>query len=117
VGVGVVIGVVGVSNAIKWLLEHYAKPTLGALLGLLFGAVVGLWPFQQPVAPQLGEVLKGQVVTVANAETFDREDWKLQRFSPKTGQAGTSLGLIAIGLVGTLAIARLGADDDSPVND
>lgn len=117
VGVGVVIGVVGVSNAIKWLLEHYAKPTLGALLGLLFGAVVGLWPFQQPVAPQLGEVLKGQVVTVANAETFDREDWKLQRFSPSTGQAGTSLGLIAIGLVGTLAIARLGGDDDSAAND
>ena len=47
VGVGVVAGVVGVSNLLRWLLERYRQPTLGVLLGLLLGAVVGLWPFQQ----------------------------------------------------------------------
>ena len=58
VGIGVVVGVVGVSNAIKWLLDRYAKATLGALLGLLFGAVIGLWPFQMPVEPSIGDVVK-----------------------------------------------------------
>jgi putative membrane protein len=43
VGLGVVAGVVGVSNLLKWLLARYAKATLGVLLGLLVGAVVGLW--------------------------------------------------------------------------
>ena len=47
VGLGVLLGVVGVSNLMKLLLARYRKPTLGVLLGLLLGAVLGLWPFQQ----------------------------------------------------------------------
>jgi len=35
---GLVIGIVGVSNLLRWLLDRYAKATLGALLGLLLGA-------------------------------------------------------------------------------
>ncbi|MHC4995669.1 MAG: DUF368 domain-containing protein, partial [Planctomycetota bacterium] len=46
VGLGVLLGVVVVSNILKLLLDKCEKLTLGALLGLLFGAVVGLWPFQ-----------------------------------------------------------------------
>jgi putative membrane protein len=61
-GVGIVAGVVGVSNLLQWLLERYAKPTLGALLGLLLGAVIGLWPFQAPRPPIPGESLKGRIV-------------------------------------------------------
>ncbi|MCH9057776.1 MAG: DUF368 domain-containing protein, partial [Planctomycetes bacterium] len=37
VGLGVVVGIVGVSNLLRWLLARYAKATLGALLGLLLG--------------------------------------------------------------------------------
>lgn len=42
VGLGVVMGVVGVSNLIKVMLEKFERPTLGILLGLLLGAVIGL---------------------------------------------------------------------------
>lgn len=57
VGLGVVVGIVVVSNVLKWLLSKYERPTLGVLQGLLLGAVVGLYPFQEPVKPVPGERL------------------------------------------------------------
>lgn len=62
VGIGVVVGIVVVSNALKWLLTRYEKATLGVLMGLLIGAVAGLWPFQEGVKPQPGDRLKNQTV-------------------------------------------------------
>lgn len=100
VGLGVVAGVVGVSNALRWLLHRFEKATLGALLGLLLGAVVGLWPFQQGVPPQVGEG--------SAAEALDPEQWPIEFFSPSAGQALGSLGFILAGLGVTLAIDRLG---------
>jgi putative membrane protein len=111
VGIGVLIGIVGVSNAIKWLLEHHAKPTLGALLGLLLGAVVGLWPFQMPVEPEPGDRIQGRVVTLETLPEIERDDWPVEYFDPSGGQVGAALGLLALGLGATLVIARLGGDE------
>jgi putative membrane protein len=111
-GIGVVLGVVGVSNLLQWLLRHYEKATLGVLLGLLFGAVVGLWPFQQATPPQIGETLGTTVVTADNLADSDVEDWPLTRFEPTTGQGAGALALIAIGVAGTIAIGRFGSADD-----
>lgn len=66
VGLGVVIGIVGVSNLLKWLLQRYERPTLGALLGLLLGAVVGLFPFQEAFAPVPGQMLGDRQITTDN---------------------------------------------------
>ncbi len=112
VGIGVVVGVVGVSNAVRWLLDHYAHPTLGALLGLLFGAVVGLWPFQEGVPPGPGDVLKGQVLTAETASEVEADDWPVRTFRPSSAQVGGSLGLVLAGLGITLLVARVGADAD-----
>jgi putative membrane protein len=111
-GVGIALGVVGVSNLLRWLLHRYEKATLGALLGLLLGAVVGLWPFQEGRAPEPGDLVKGQVVTAENAAGFDVDDWPVLRFEPSGGQLGASLGLILAGLGTTVLIGRLGSDDD-----
>ncbi len=92
VGIGVVLGVVGASNLLRWLLKNHEKPTLGVLLGLLLGAVVGLWPFQQAVVPNPGDV----------------RNWPVQVFTPGLGQVFGALGLVASGLIATLAIDRLG---------
>ncbi len=59
VGLGVVIGVVAVSNLVKWLLEHHRQLTLGLLMGLVLGAVFGLWPFQHILEPVVGETVNG----------------------------------------------------------
>jgi putative membrane protein len=109
-GIGVVAGVVGVSNLLRWLLGRYEKATLGALLGLLLGAVVGLWPFQAPRPPQPGDILEGEVVTWENAPHFEPEHWPLTRFEPSPGQIGSSLGLVLLGLGGTILIGRLGRE-------
>jgi len=43
--IGALLSLVLLSNALKWLLHHYEKPTLGFLLGILVGSVFGIWPF------------------------------------------------------------------------
>jgi hypothetical protein len=107
-GIGVVIGVVGVSNLLRWLIRRFEKATLGALLGLLLGAVVGLWPFQQAEPPEPGDVIGGHTVTLENAASFDPEDWPLQRFDPQAKHWLGALALIGCGLLATTLIGRLG---------
>jgi len=108
VGLGVVLGVVGVSNLLRMCLKRYEKATLGILLGLLLGAVVGLWPFQRGVAPKAGDVIKGRTVTAERLEDIDSEDFPVEFFSPTMGQAGGAIGLIVLGFAVTLGISRVG---------
>jgi putative membrane protein len=108
VGIGVALGIVGVSNLLRWTLERFPKATLGVLLGLLVGAVVGLWPFQQGVPPEAGDVFKGRTLGVAEAAAVDPEDWPLEAYAPSPGQALASVGLILLGLGITLGIDRVG---------
>jgi putative membrane protein len=111
VGVGVLIGVVGVSNAIRWLLTRYAGPTLGVLMGLLVGAVVGLWPFQEGVPPRAGELIKGQLVGEESLASIRPEDWNVARFSPSAGQVVAAIAVSLAGYGLTRSIDRFGAVD------
>ena len=108
VGLGVAAGVAGVSNLLRLLLDRCRQVTLGALLGLLFGAVAGLWPFQQPVEPPPGAVVRGQVVTEASLPGIDPADWPLERFRPSAGQAAGAIALLVSGFAATTLIARIG---------
>lgn len=125
VGLGVIIGIVVVSNALRWLLHHYEKATLGVLLGLLVGAVVGLWPFQQSAQPAEGDLIKGQAITrgilaeqgsadevsnwyyVDTGERVEAEDLPTEFFAPAGSQIAGSLGLIVLGLGVTLMVDRV----------
>lgn len=111
VGVGVVVGVVGVSNLIRACLGRFEKATLGVLLGLLLGAVVGLWPFQQGVRPQIGDTVKGQALTAVTLAELEPEDYPTEFFRPRASQVGGSLGLILLGVLATAAISKLGGDE------
>ncbi len=113
VGVGVVIGILVVSNAMRFLLKRFEKPTLGVLLGLLVGAVAGLWPFQQGVAPEPGDVIKGQTVTEETLPEIEADDYPIEYFSPSGSQIGIALGLIVVGFGVTMGIARIGRDQPS----
>jgi len=117
VGIGVVIGVVGVSNLLKILLARFHRATLGVLLGFLVGAVVGLWPFQAPVEPALGDTFKGVVLAteddVARIVAEDeQEDWPTVTFTPTPGQVAISLGCVLAGFLVSAGTARLGGSDD-----
>ncbi|MHC4135557.1 MAG: DUF368 domain-containing protein [Planctomycetota bacterium] len=85
VAIGVVVGIAGVSNLMRWALKHKEKATLGVLLGLLLGSVLGIWPFQEAV--EAGE-----------PRVF---------FAPTAGQVAAALGLVALGFCATVLIGRL----------
>ena len=110
VGLGVLVGIIGVSNAVRWLLDRFEKPTLGVLLGLLLGSVVGLYPFQQPSQPDPGFIHRGQVLDVSAIAQLEEKHWPLRRFDPSAGQTTGALGLILLGLGATWLIDRVGSD-------
>ena len=113
--IGVVIGVAGVSNVIKILLERYERATLAFLLGLLIGAVLGLWPFAEAVEPAIGDVLKGVELTTAEmVAEVARQDWPTRRFVPTVLQVAASVGLAGAGFVISMAVARLGRNSHQP---
>lgn len=109
VGLGVVLGIVAVSNLLKYLLQRYEKATLGVLLGLLLGAVVGLWPFQEGVKPQVGDRIKGQLVTEQTLEKISPDDYPTRYFRPAAKHIGGALGLIVLGYLITVSLSRLDA--------
>lgn len=117
VGIGVLLGVALVSNALRWVLHHYERITLGVLLGLIVAAPAGLYPFRVGIEPTIGDTIKGEVVTAANLDEMrspdNAKDWDQRMFTPSAVQVGGSLGLIVLGFAATLGIARLGREKKS----
>ena len=113
VGLGVGLGVVGVSNLLRMLLEKLKLATLGVLLGLLVGAIVGLWPFQQGVEPAPGDIVKGQVVTVESLAELDPEDYPVRYFAPSSSQAVGAVVLILLGFGVTFGISKVGGKEEN----
>jgi len=42
---GAIVSLVLFSNLLKWLLHRHEQASVGALLGILLGSVIGIWPF------------------------------------------------------------------------
>ena len=110
VGIGVVVGVVAISNVLKLVLARYEETTLGVLLGLLLGAVVGLWPFQEGHPPEVGDTFKGRVMTADTIAELKPADYPTRFFTPTGGQIASALGLVLVGFAATMGVARLGRD-------
>lgn len=67
VGIGAVVGIVGLSNLLKYLLNRHKAVTLGVLLGMLLGSVMGLWPFdREPKEKALGRCNDAELIEYAN---------------------------------------------------
>jgi putative membrane protein len=112
VGLGVVVGVAAVSNLLRIALERFEKATLGVLIGLLLGAVIGLWPFREPVEPIPGDIHRGQVVDAAMIAEIELEDWPTQAFDPSRGQVIAALAFILVGFGVTTLVDRVGRTSD-----
>ncbi len=108
VGLGVVFGIVAVSNTMRLLLDRFPKPTLGALIGLLLGAVVGLWPFALYEKPEPGFMHKGAALTADEIETLELEDYPTRFVAPTVAQGAGAVGIIIAGIGITLLVDRLG---------
>ena len=114
VGLGVIAGVVLVGNLLRWLMDRYHQATMGVLLGLLLGSVVGLYPFQRGVEPQPGDVINGREMTTAMIEELEPEKWPTERYVPQAGEVFVSLALIGLGYSITWGVGRWGRQDDAP---
>lgn len=112
VGIGVVLGVAVVGNALQWLLKNRRQATLGALLGLLVGSTAGLWPFQNAVRPQVGDTIKGQVVTEETLAEIDQEDWNTEFFTPNLVQSSGAILLTILGFGITMGVAKIGGGEE-----
>ena len=112
VGLGVVVGVAAVSNLLRMALERFEKLTLGVLIGLLLGAVIGLWPFREPVEPNPGDVHRGQVVDAAMIAELQVEDWPTRAFDPSGAEIAMALAFILAGFGVTTLVDRVGRAPD-----
>lgn len=122
VGIGVLLGVAIVSNLLRWVLHHHERVTLGVLLGLIIAAPAGLYPFRAGVVPQLGDTIKGELVTEENLAEMrapdNAKDWAQETFTPDAIQLVGAPLLIVVGFGATLGIARLGREQpDHPAPD
>lgn len=108
VGLGVVAGVLVVSNLLRWLLSKYKQQTMGVLLGLLLGSVCGLYPFQDAIPPVYGDRIKGMIVTQENIGQFKKKDWLTETRLPKLGEVPIAIMMIGLGFGATMGIARMG---------
>jgi len=108
VGIGVAIGVLVISNLIKIVLERHEQPTLGVLMGLLVGAVFGLWPFQEGVPPRVGELFKGQALTAERLAELTPDKFPTELYTPGFTDVMMAVGLIGVGYMITTLVAHLG---------
>lgn len=116
VGLGVLLGIGGVSLVVRKLLMVAPKPTYGVLIGILVGAFIGLYPFGAFVPPQVGDVIKGTVMTEANLPQFvaKPEDWPVKFFAPTTGQVMAAIGLIVAGAVAAWGLSKFDRETPEP---
>jgi hypothetical protein len=89
-------------------LERFEKATLGFLLGLLLGAVIGLWPFQQGRPPLAGEAIKGRILTEETVAQVRPEDYPLETFRPAASQVAGAVAMIGAGFAVTQLVAWIG---------
>ncbi len=109
VAIGVGLGVVGVSNLVSRLLANYERATLGFLLGLLCGAVIGLWPFNEPVTPQMGDIVRGIALTTADlVAAVDPEDYRTVAVMPSVTQGLGGSALTLLGFTVSWGVSRVG---------
>ncbi len=125
VGIGAVIGVVGLSNLLKILLHRYEAVTLGFLLGLLLGSVLGLWPFGRTPTEK---ILAARTTTelhhfaadkgIAGADGLEgdalvnyiRDHWATRTakmYTPR--RIAGAIVMMGVGLAATAVLGRLGA--------
>jgi len=113
VGIGVGVGVLLVSNLIRLVLHRFEQTTLGVLMGLLVGAVFGLWPFQRGVAPKVGEMFKGRPLTPEALAQLSPEKYPTEIYTPTATNVMWAVALVVLGVVITTLIARIGGTGES----
>lgn len=129
-GLGAAGGLAVLSNALKHLLHQYEKVTIGFLLGMLLGSVLGLWPFGRPPTEKslekrsLDELVHfAEQHGIALADPLDHEacvaqiqiDWERRStVSIPPRQMAVAAAFLILGLAITTLLGRLGRGEPKP---
>ena len=114
VAIGVVLGIAIVGVVVRWCLSHLRQLTLGVLLGLLVGALFGLWPFKEAVPPEIGSNVRGfEIVSLEQAESIKPKYWPTVGFTPTASQVAGACVWILLGAALSGAIGCLGRDEEN----
>ncbi|MEZ6004892.1 MAG: DUF368 domain-containing protein [Planctomycetota bacterium] len=100
VGIGAVLGVALLSNLLQAFLQRRPRMAHGLLLGLLVGSVLGLWPFQTPVEPELARKETRKVVAqleLGVEESALREKFGEEYTAERLAELRTRYGSVAEG--------------------
>ena len=82
------------------------------MLGLLLGAVAGLWPFREPMLPEVGSIVRGErIESVEQAEAVPLKHRPTRSFTPSGGLAVGAITLVGVGIAISLLVGRLGGGD------
>jgi len=128
-GIGAAAGLAALSNALGYLLRHFEKATVGLLLGMLLGSVLGLWPFGRPPTEEildrrsLAELVEfAEVHGIALTDPMDhgacvariQTGWpRRQHASVPASEWASAAAFLVIGLATTSLLARLGSPEES----
>ncbi|NJN66731.1 MAG: DUF368 domain-containing protein [Chloroflexaceae bacterium] len=52
-GMGTVVGIIGFSRVLSWLLKHYHQATIAALVGFMVGSLWKIWPWKEFLGTRL----------------------------------------------------------------
>ncbi|MCG8469102.1 MAG: DUF368 domain-containing protein, partial [Gemmatimonadetes bacterium] len=95
-GVGALLGLLGFSRALRWLLDRHRGPTLATLTGFLVGSLNALWPWKEHVR-ELYRHGDGRI------------EWLETNALPATaGEVWIPLGLAIAGALVVTGLDRLG---------
>ena len=75
---------------------------------LLVGAVFGLWPFQEGIAPKVGEMFKGQILTAERLAALTPDKYPTAIYTPSFTDVMMAIGLIGAGYMITSLVAQIG---------
>ena len=107
-GVGFALGIAVTAVIMRTLLHKHESATTGVLLGLLLGAVLGLWPFRVGVPPEVGDVIRGQtLITVEHRDEVKPKYWRTAAFTPNPQEIVMATMAAAIGFGTALGVGRL----------
>lgn len=106
IGAGIIVGLVGFSHIMSFLLRRFRAATLAFLIGLILGSFWVLWPFKDYAAGQQVTNSKGEVkrsIAVATAPN------RLPGGAEGDGLLALRCALaLGVGLVGAVGVNRLG---------
>lgn len=94
-GMGCLVGLLAFTRLLRWLLAHHHDSTMACLVGLMFGSLVKIWPFQQVIAETAELPFKEQ---------------RFELISPLASSASWPLVLVLVVLatIGTLGLEIIG---------